>query len=64
MFGAEGAKEQRMGTLPQSLGEGDSHACNSRRVIEGGIRGHGGGGHMPKTSRLGWEASQEEPALP
>ena len=60
MFDAEDAKEQRMGTLSHSLGEGDSHACNCRTVIEGGSRGHGGG-HMPKTSGLGWEASQREP---
>lgn len=60
VFGSEGVKQQRMRTLPYSFGERDSQACNSRRVIEGGSRGHGGG-PVPKTSGLAWEASQREP---
>lgn len=48
MLGPEEAKEE---TLSHSLGEGNSHSCNSSRVIEGGSRGHWAG-YVPKT--LGW----------
>lgn len=48
MLGPEEAKEE---TLSHSLGEGNSHSCNSSRVIEGGSRGHWAG-YVPKTS--GW----------
>lgn len=48
MLGPEEAKDE---TLPHSLGEGNSHSCNSSRVLEGGSRGHWAG-YVPKTS--GW----------